>query len=121
MARRVDDVDAMRQARERLGQSLFLFLSPEASHSRGGNGDAALPFLLHPVRHGIAVIHIADPVYEACVKKDALGRGGLAGVNMRGNADVTGTLHRVLALGRVRAFAFCFRLFCYCFHFRCLS
>src|SRR2546422_7927451 len=55
---------AIRQARKRLGQSFFLFLGPEASHRRRGNGDAALPFLLHPVRNGISVIHIADPVNE---------------------------------------------------------
>jgi hypothetical protein len=83
----------------------FLFsLRPIAGHGGGGDGDAAFAFLFHPVGHGVAVIHVADFVDEAGVKEDALRGGGLAGVNVRGNANVARAFHRVMAGGRVDRF-----------------
>src|SRR5580704_14990382 len=79
--RRIDDVDAM------LGKALVHSL-PEASGRRGGDGDAALLFLLHVIHHGRAVVHLADLVRDAGVKQNTLGRGGLARINMRRDTDV---------------------------------
>ena len=77
----VDDVNAM------LGQRGVHPL-PEAGGCRRSNGDAALLLLLHPVHGGRAIVNLADFVINACVKKDALGGGGLSGVNVGANADV---------------------------------
>jgi hypothetical protein len=43
---------------------------------------------------------------EAGVKKDTLGGRRLAGVNVRGNADVAGAFEGVFAVGRIRGFSF---------------
>ena len=82
---RVDDVDAV------LGEGLVHPL-PEAGGGGGGDGDAALLLLLHVVHHGRAVVDLADLVRDAGVEKDALGRGRLARVDVRGDADVPITL-----------------------------
>src|SRR5690606_20330829 len=74
--RGVDDVDAMLG----LGQVHAL---PEAGHGRGGDGDAALLLLLHPVGGRSAVVNLAQLVVHTGVEQDALGRGGLAGVDVR--------------------------------------
>jgi hypothetical protein len=103
VSRGVNNVDAMADAGEKLLQRFFLFLRPIAGDGGGGDGDAAFALLLHPVGHGVAVIDIADLVDEAGVKEDALGGGGLAGVNVRGNADVARALHRVLPAGEFTA------------------
>ena len=56
---------------------------------RGGrDGDAALLLLLHPVHRGGAVVDLADLVVDPGVEEDALGRRGLAGVDVRHDADV---------------------------------
>jgi hypothetical protein len=107
VARGVDDIDAMSGAGEELLQPVFLFLGPEAGDGGRGDGDAAFALLLHPIGHGIAVIHVANAVDQACIKKNALGRGGLAGINMRGNANIARPLHGKLAFGRVDLFLFC--------------
>jgi hypothetical protein len=74
MARRVDDVDAV--------------IAPEAGGGRRGDGDAALLLLLHPVHGGRALMDLAQLVRAAGVVEDALGRGGLAGIDMGHDADV---------------------------------
>ena len=79
--RGIDDVDAM------LGEALVHPL-PEAGGRRGGDGDAALLLLLHVIHHGRAVVHLADLVRDAGVEKNALGRGGLARIDMRRDTDV---------------------------------
>lgn len=70
----VDDVD--------------LVVVPEASHSRGGDGDTTLLLLLHPVGRGGTVVRLTDLVVDAGVVQDALGRRGLAGIDVRHDADV---------------------------------
>ena len=110
VAGRVNDVDAVRHVLERLVNLAFArlgrLLRPEAGDGGGGDRDAALLFLLHPVGHGVAVIHVADLVDQAGVKEDALRGGRLAGVNVRGDADVAGAFEGVFAVGRIDRFGF---------------
>jgi len=102
----VDDVDAMGDVLERLVNLVFAglgaFLRPEAGDRRRGDRDAAFLFLLHPVRDGVTVIDVTDLVDQAGVKQDTLRRRRLAGVDVRGDADVTGAFERVFAIGRIR-------------------
>ena len=79
---RVDDVDAV--------------IAPEAGGRGRCDGDAAFLFLLHEVHGGGAVMDFADLMRAAGVIEDALGRGGLAGIDMRGNADISVTIERGL-------------------------
>ena len=97
----VNDVDAVGDAREHLAQARLRLLGPIAGGGGGGDGDAALALLLHPVGHGVAIVHIAHLVDQAGVEEDAFGAGGLAGINVGGDADVAGALQGKLALGRV--------------------
>src|SRR6185437_4304881 len=78
VARRINNVDAD--------------VAPETRRSGGGNGDAALLLLLHPVHGGGAFMHFADPVRNAGIKKDALSRSGLAGIDVGHDADVPAAL-----------------------------
>ena len=72
----VDDVDAV--------------VFPEAGCGSGGNGDAALLLLLHPVHGGGAVIRTSPILWlvRGVDRECARGRGGLAGVDVRHDADV---------------------------------
>ena len=97
----VDDVDAELLALVQLDDALFLARGPETGRGRGGDGDAALALLLHPVGHRGAFMHLADLVDRAGVEKDALGQRGLARVDVRGDADVARALHRVGTLGGI--------------------
>jgi hypothetical protein len=81
----VDDVEAV------LGHRLVHAL-PERGGRGGGDGDAALLLLLHPVHGRGAVVHFTDLVADAGVEQDALGRGGLAGVDVGHDAEVAVTL-----------------------------
>src|SRR5436190_2434390 len=74
VAGRVDDVDAV--------------LAPEAGRGGGGNRDPPLLFLFHPVHDRRALVDLTDLVGDAGVEQDALGRGGLAGIDVRHDADV---------------------------------
>src|SRR5699024_8910300 len=55
----------------------------------GGDGDPPLLLLLHPVGGGTAVVRLTDLVVDARVVKDAFGRRGLAGIDVRHDADVS--------------------------------
>ncbi len=77
----IDDIDAV------LGE-LLRHAGPETSRRRGGNRDAPLLLLLHPVHHGGAIVYLTDLVRYTGVVKDALGRGGLTRVNMGHDADI---------------------------------
>ncbi len=90
VSRRVDDVDVV------LGIGLVHAL-PEAGGRRGGDGDATLLLLLHPVHGGGAIMHLTDLVIDAGIEQDALGRRGLAGVDVSRNANVPVALDRCLA------------------------
>ena len=80
----VDDVDAMVDVRE----MAFLGL-PAGGDGGRGDRDATLALLLHPVGGGGAVMDFAHLVHHAGVEEDALRGGRLAGVDVRGDADVT--------------------------------
>jgi hypothetical protein len=78
----IDDVDAV--------------VAPLAGGGRGGDGDAALALLLHPVHRGGAFMHLAHAVDPARIKEDALGQGGLAGVDMGHDANISILIERSL-------------------------
>ena len=78
MARGIDDVDAV----------FFAESFPEGGGGRGSDGDAPLALLLHPVHRGGAFVHFTELVGHAGVEKDALGRSGLPGIDVRHDADV---------------------------------
>ena len=88
VARGVDDLDAV----------VVAVLLPEAGGGSGLNGHAALLLLHHEVHGGSALVHLADLVRLARVVQDALGRGGLAGIDVGHDADVAGMSQVVLAL-----------------------
>ena len=78
MTRRVDDVD--------------LVAFPETGGRSGGNGDTSLLLLLHPVHRGRTIVSLTDLAVNAGVVKDALGGGGLTGIDVRHDADVADLL-----------------------------
>ena len=84
VAGRVDDVDAV--------------VVPLAGGGRRGDRDAALLLLDHVVHHGGAFVDLADLVGLAGVVEDALGRRGLARVDVRHDPDVAGLLEGELSL-----------------------
>ena len=92
---RVYDVDTM--------------IAPFARRSRRRDGDAPLLLLGHPVHHGGAVVHFTDLVGAARVVQDALGGGGLAGIDVSHDADVADHRQR-MPLGRLGVGFLCCRL-----------
>ena len=74
MARCVDDVD--------------LVVVPETGGGSGGDGDAALLLLRHPVHRGGTIVNLTDLVGHTRVIQDALGRRGLSGIDVGHDADV---------------------------------
>ena len=87
VAGRVNNVD----------QEILAVALPGSGGRGGGDGDAALALLLHPVHRGGAFVDGADLVRHARIKQDALGRSGLAGVDMRHDADVARVCELCLA------------------------
>src|SRR5206468_10265837 len=83
VTRRVDGVGAVARAGVRAGLGL-----PEGGRGGRRDGDAALLLLLHPVHGRGAVMDFADLMRLAGVVEDALGRRGLAGIDVRHDADV---------------------------------
>ena len=81
VARRINDIDPG--------------IMPFARDGGGGDGDPPLALLLHVIGRGVAVVHLPDPVGHAGVVQDPLGRGGLARVDMRGDADVANLVERL--------------------------
>ena len=75
MPRCVDDVNAV--------------IAPKTCCRGGGDGDAALLFLLHPIHRGAAIMDLAHFVGFSGVIQDPFGRRGFAGVNVRHDADIT--------------------------------
>src|SRR5581483_4373120 len=98
----VNNINPVRNVPKRLVKLVFALLGgllgPVTGDGGRSNGDAALALLLHPVRHGVAVIDVANLVDEARVKENALGGRRLHVVNVRGDADIPLVLHGVLAL-----------------------
>jgi hypothetical protein len=71
---RVDDVD--------------LRIMPRTGDRGARDGDAALPFLDHPVGDGVAVVDVAQPVRASGVEKNALGGRGFARIDVGHDPDV---------------------------------
>ncbi len=90
----VDDVDAVPVLFGSGGVVLQLGVAPVAGGGGGRDGDAALLLLGHPVHGGRAVVRFADLVIDACVVQDALGGRGLASIDMRHDANVSGHFQR---------------------------
>src|SRR5262249_15609035 len=61
---------------------------PLALRRGGGNGDAPLLLLLHPVHDGGALVDLADLVRDAGVEQDALSRRRLTGIDVSHDADI---------------------------------
>src|SRR2546429_2977379 len=80
----VDDVDA-----DLLAAVRTLLGSPESGGGSGGDGDAALTFLSHPVHSGGTLVDFADFVGATGVEEDALGSGGLASVDVGDDSYVS--------------------------------
>jgi hypothetical protein len=74
VAGRVDDVDPD--------------IPPEAGRGGGGDRDTALLLLLHPVHRRGAFVHFADLVRTSGVEQNPFCRRGLAGIDVRHDADV---------------------------------
>ena len=83
VAGRVDEVDPA--------------VAPATGGRGGGDRDAALLLLDHPVHGRGALVHLADLVVAAGVEEDALGRRRLARVDMGHDPDVAGLGERELA------------------------
>ena len=83
VAGRVDDVD--------------LAVAPFAGGRGRRDRDAALLLLDHVVHHRGAFVHLADLVGATGVEEDALGRRGLARVDVGHDADVAGLFEGELA------------------------
>ena len=75
VARRVDDVDPV--------------AFPGAGRGGGRDRDPALLFLDHPVHRRGALVHFAEFVRLAGIEQNALGRRGLAGVDVRHDPDIS--------------------------------
>jgi hypothetical protein len=61
---------------------------PRAGDRRRIDGDATLLFLLVEVGDGGAVVHLAHAMAGPGIEQDALGGGGLAGVDVRRDPDI---------------------------------
>ena len=83
VAGRVDDVQAL--------------AVPKGRRRGGGDRDAALLLLLHPVHGGGAVMHFADLMGLAGIIEDALRRRRLARIDVGHDAEVPVVLDRVAA------------------------
>src|SRR5581483_247671 len=66
-------------------------VAPETGGGSAGDGNAALLLLLHPVHDGGAFMELPDAVRPSGIEQDALRRRGLAGVDVRHDADVAAT------------------------------
>ena len=69
----------------------------------GGDGDAALLLLLHPVHGRGALVDLADLVRDAGVVQDALGGRGLPRIDVRHDPDVSGPSYGELTSHDFRA------------------
>ena len=94
VARGVDDVDTMTALLVGDGIVLQLGVAPVAGGCSGGDGDTTLLLLHHPVHGSGAFVHLADLMGDAGVVQNALGGGGLAGIDVRHDADISGHLKR---------------------------
>ncbi len=83
VAGRIDDVETL--------------VVPEGGGRGGGDRDAALLLLLHPVHRRGAVVDFADLMGLAGIVKDALGRRRLSGVDVSHDAEISVVFDSVAA------------------------
>jgi hypothetical protein len=62
----------------------------------GGDRDAALLLLFHPVHDGSAFVDLTDLVRNSGVEEDPLGGGRLPGIDVRHDANVPCSIERCL-------------------------
>ena len=86
-AQRTLDLDREVHVPRRVDE-VHLVLAPGERRGRRGDRDAALLLLGHPVHRRGAVVNLADLVAAAGVVEEALADRGLAGVDVRDDADV---------------------------------
>src|SRR5690606_21717845 len=86
----IDDVDAMFGVVAR-------HATPEGGRGGRSDGDPALLLLLHPVHGGGTFVGLAQLVVHAGVEQDALGRSGLAGVDVSRDTNIAIALDRGFA------------------------
>jgi len=70
---------------------------PEAGGRSRRDRDATFLLLFHPVHRGRAVVDLTDLVVHTRIEQDALGGGGLAGIDVRADTDVAVALDGGLA------------------------
>ena len=87
----IDDVDPVLRPRT----------LPVGGRRGRGDRDPALLFLLHPVHRRRPVMDLPHAVQAPGVEQDALGRGGLAGVDVRHDPDVPESIERVSPWHRI--------------------
>ena len=75
VSRGIDDVEAV--------------VIPETSRCSGLNGDPALLLLIHEVSRSRTIMHLTDLMNLTGELENALGRGGLAGIDVGEDADVS--------------------------------
>lgn len=90
VSRGVDDVDPV------LGIGK-VHAFPEGGHGSGGDGDATLLLLFHPVGRGRAIVHFTQLVVDAGVIQDALGGRGFSCIDVSRNTNVPVALDGCLA------------------------
>jgi hypothetical protein len=70
-------------------------LAPGRRRCRRGDRDAALLLLDHPIHSRGAVVHLAHLMHAPGKEEDAFRASRLAGVDVRGNADVPRAFERI--------------------------
>ena len=76
---------------------LVTIIVPECSGSGRSDGDTALLLLLHPVHGSCTFVNLTDLVGLTGVEKDTLGRGGLTGIDVGHDTDVTSQVEVLLS------------------------
>ena len=71
-----------------------LIVLPEGSGGSGGDGNAALAFLWHPVHDGGAEVYLSNLVGTAGNEEHTLGDRGLTGVNVSDESDISDPFYR---------------------------
>ena len=84
----INDLDAMLLVIHRV--------APERCGRGRSNRDSTLLLLNHPVHGGGAIVNLADLVGLAGVVQDALGRRGLAGIDVGHDSDISGSVEGIL-------------------------
>ena len=63
-------------------------IPPRAVRDRGGDGDATLALLLHPIHRGCAIVDFPHAPLDAGVEQNPLGDGSFTGIDMRKNSQI---------------------------------